>query len=174
MDRFRIVVGIDPGGDGGIFRAEYNGDRCVSSVMFSCSPDAKETTLAVRMATMGGSKPADLVVVENVSSMPGQGVSSTFTFGTRFGVLQGVIHSLFVPMVLVRSQKWQKDVGIKLDKDIGTGLPAKKKTYLRRKTIKRRSLDLAKETYPDATGIPINIKNADAASIALWGIKFHE
>jgi hypothetical protein len=173
MERSVIIVGIDPGATGGIFRVACIGDTCVSSEMFESSSDGKLTAEAIRSAVCAGGTKADFAVVENVSSMPGQGLTSTFTFGTRFGIIQGVLHALDIPMVLVRSQKWQKDVGIKLGKEVGLDLPKKKKTYYRRKMIKGRSFTLATETFPKAAGIPINAENADGASLALWGMKFH-
>ena len=43
-----------------------------------------------------------LAVVERVSSMPGQGVASVFSFGFSAGVAQGVLAANLIPMVLVR------------------------------------------------------------------------
>lgn len=176
MARSRIVVGIDPGADGGIYRVEYDDKGgFIKGEMTSCDPDAEKTTGSVREAILLGSRPVDLVVVEKVHAFPGQGVSSMFTFGTRFGVLQGAIYSCDVPLVFVTSQMWQKDMGIKLEKGTGDDqpTPAKKKAF-RRKLIKQRSFDMAKALLPvKSSGLDINIKNADAALIALWGIQFN-
>jgi hypothetical protein len=47
------------------------------------------------------------VVVENVHSMPRQGMSSTFKFGMGCGIIHGVIGALRVPMTLVTPIKWK-------------------------------------------------------------------
>jgi len=47
------------------------------------------------------------VVVENVHSMPRQGMSSTFKFGMGVGIIHGVIGALRLPMTLVSPAKWK-------------------------------------------------------------------
>ena len=51
------------------------------------------------------------VLVENVHSFTGQGVSSTFTFGQRFGEILGVLTALGLGYELVSPQKWMKEIG---------------------------------------------------------------
>ena len=48
------------------------------------------------------------VVIEQVSAMPGQGVTSMFNFGQSFGVLKGVCNAMQLPMYFVRPAKWKK------------------------------------------------------------------
>ena len=48
------------------------------------------------------------VVVEQVSAMPGQGVTSMFNFGQSFGVLKGVCAAMQLPFFFVRPAKWKK------------------------------------------------------------------
>ena len=48
------------------------------------------------------------VVVESVSAMPGQGVTSMFNFGQSFGVLKGVCAAMQLPIFFVRPMKWKK------------------------------------------------------------------
>tara|TARA_B100000700_G_scaffold112828_1_gene126879 strand:+ start:1182 stop:1679 length:498 start_codon:yes stop_codon:yes gene_type:complete len=48
------------------------------------------------------------VVIEQVSAMPGQGVTSMFNFGQSFGVLKGVCSAMQLPMYFVRPAKWKK------------------------------------------------------------------
>lgn len=49
-------------------------------------------------------------VIEHVHSMPGQGVSSMFKFGTVFGQLLGVVQALGIPYELVSPAKWKRDM----------------------------------------------------------------
>ena len=48
------------------------------------------------------------VVIEQVSAMPGQGVTSMFNFGQSFGVLKGICAALKIPVHFVRPAKWKK------------------------------------------------------------------
>ena len=58
------------------------------------------------------------VYLEQVGAMPGQGVSSMFTFGHAAGVVEGIVQGLGLPYTLVTPQKWKKVAGlIGSDKD---------------------------------------------------------
>ena len=48
------------------------------------------------------------VVVEHVTAMPGQGVTSMFNFGQSFGAIKGICASLNLPIFYVRLAKWKK------------------------------------------------------------------
>src|SRR5699024_3650864 len=56
--------------------------------------------------------------IEQVGSMPGQGVASTFTFGHAAGVVEGVVVGQKIPITKVTPQAWKKRAGlIGKDKD---------------------------------------------------------
>ena len=48
------------------------------------------------------------VVVEHVTAMPGQGVTSMFNFGQSFGVIKGICSAMQLPIHFVRPTKWKK------------------------------------------------------------------
>ena len=48
------------------------------------------------------------VVIEQVSAMPGQGVTSMFNFGQSFGVIKGICSALILPIYFIRPVKWKK------------------------------------------------------------------
>ena len=48
------------------------------------------------------------MIIENVSAMPGQGVTSMFNFGQSFGILKGICSAMQLPMYFVRPAKWKK------------------------------------------------------------------
>ena len=48
------------------------------------------------------------VVVEHVTAMPGQGVTSMFNFGQSFGVIKGICSAMQLPIHFVRPAKWKK------------------------------------------------------------------
>ena len=59
-----------------------------------------------------------VVVIEQVSAMPGQGVTSMFNFGQSFGVLKGICSAMQLSMYFIRPAKWKKYFGlIKTEKD---------------------------------------------------------
>ena len=58
------------------------------------------------------------VIVEQVSAMPGQGVTSMFNFGQSFGVIKGICAAMQLPIYFVRPAKWKKHFNlIKTNKD---------------------------------------------------------
>jgi len=58
------------------------------------------------------------VVIEQVSAMPGQGVTSMFNFGQSFGVIKGICSAMQLSAFYVRPVKWKKYFGlIKSEKD---------------------------------------------------------
>jgi len=52
------------------------------------------------------------VIIEQVSAMPGQGVTSMFNFGQSFGILKGICSAMQLPMYFVRPAKWKKYFGL--------------------------------------------------------------
>ena len=52
------------------------------------------------------------VVIEQVSAMPGQGVTSMFNFGQSFGILKGICSAMQLPMYFVRPAKWKRYFGL--------------------------------------------------------------
>jgi crossover junction endodeoxyribonuclease RuvC len=55
--------------------------------------------------------------IEQVGAMPGQGVSSVFSFGKSYGVVIGVLATLGIPMSLVPPQTWKRSLGVPAAKD---------------------------------------------------------
>lgn len=59
-----------------------------------------------------------VAVIEQVSAMPGQGVSSMFNFGRSLGIVEGVLGWRMTPVSFVTPQRWKKQAGlIGKDKD---------------------------------------------------------
>ena len=55
--------------------------------------------------------------LESVGAMPGQGVTSMFSFGVSFGLLKGVLAANFIPRTLVRPAEWKKALRVPAAKD---------------------------------------------------------
>lgn len=60
--------------------------------------------------------PITLAVIEKVSSRPGQGVASVFTFGENFGMIQGILAANGIPFLPVLPQVWKGAFGLSRDK----------------------------------------------------------
>jgi len=55
--------------------------------------------------------------VEQVGAMPGQGVSSVFSFGKTYGITIGVLATLGIPYSFAVPQVWKKALGVPAAKD---------------------------------------------------------
>ena len=62
----------------------------------------------IQKAIEGEDKTKVIAVIEQVSAMPGQGVTSMFNFGQSFGILKGICSAMQLPMFFVRPAKWKK------------------------------------------------------------------
>jgi crossover junction endodeoxyribonuclease RuvC len=107
------IIAIDPGLKGAI--AIHHDGQTTAHPM----PIAGKVLDLPTIASLVRSASPDLAVIEKVGAMPGQGVSSTFTFGCGYGMLQGLLTGLGVPIELVIPQAWKKLVlaGTTKDKD---------------------------------------------------------
>lgn len=97
-----IYIGIDPGKDGALAQIGPEGIAVV--------PYDPETY--AHILTLAGSANGCVACLEHVGAMPGQGVTSMFSFGENFGFIQGLLTACGVPYQLVRPQRWKKEFGI--------------------------------------------------------------
>jgi len=95
-------LGIDPGKSGGIAILDTT-----SQTIHTCKLDLTEHDLWDWLNDVIDPLNS-AATIEQVHSMPGQGVASTFTFGKNYGFLIGVLTALQMPYMLVTPQKWQK------------------------------------------------------------------
>ena len=102
-------IGIDPGSHGYIVVLDENG-KCIGSCAIEDSTE-QDLTIFLQMANAYGC----VCAMEDVHSMPGQGVSSTFAFGRNVGFLQGLLVAHQIPYTLVTPRKWQKEMWIAKD-----------------------------------------------------------
>ncbi len=110
-----LIIGIDPGISGAICFFE-NGevkDVIDMPVMAEGKKNKKQINgsqifneITIRIKNY---KIEDInVVIEQVSAMPGQGVTSMFNFGQSFGVLKGICAAMQLSIFFVRPAKWKK------------------------------------------------------------------
>lgn len=114
-----MIIGIDPGCSGALVAIDAAG-KIVDHI---CMPTVKVGT----KSRVNGAHVASFLrhyaegahaYLEQVGAMPGQGVSSMFTFGHAAGVVEGLLQGIGIPYTLVTPQAWKKRAGlIGQDKD---------------------------------------------------------
>ena len=110
-----IIIGIDPGIKGAI--CILKDGKILDVFDMPTMPVGKKNKSQVngsqiyneiKKATINEEKTNIKVVIEQVSAMPGQGVTSMFNFGQSFGVLKGIFSAMQIPMDFVSPVKWKK------------------------------------------------------------------
>ncbi len=100
-----MIVAIDPGISGGLAVIHDNLD-------IEAQPFDENKYLKILRTIPPGTE----VHIEKVSSMPGQGVKSMFTFGRNFGWCEGVCRANNLSVVHVPPKQWQKRWSLKKEK----------------------------------------------------------
>ena len=110
-----LVIGIDPGITGSI--CFFEDGKVIDLIEMPNMADGKKQKKQVNGAqiyneiflrTKNLDRKNIKVVIEHVSAMPGQGVTSMFNFGQSFGVLKGICSAMQLSMHFVRPAKWKK------------------------------------------------------------------
>ena len=108
-----IVFGIDPGVSGAL--SIYVNKKLKEAIDMPTMSEGKKNKKQINAAQLALEikKRIDgfqdvAVVIEHVTAMPGQGVTSMFNFGQSFGVIKGICSALTLPIYFVRPVKWKK------------------------------------------------------------------
>ncbi len=110
-----LIIGIDPGISGSI--CFFEDGKILDVVEMPTMTEGKKNKRQVNGSQIYNeiSKRINLidkkdikVIIEQVSAMPGQGVTSMFNFGQSFGILKGMCSAMQLPMYFVRPAKWKK------------------------------------------------------------------
>lgn len=142
-----IILGIDPGKEGGMAWLDGSDSTCFSFKDKSEHEIARE----FQKLSCSGAK----AFLEHVHSAPMQGVKSTFSFGRGYGFLRGILVALEIPFEDVSPQLWERQMRV----------PARgKKTRAQHKqTLKR----IAQQLYPKNTDV--DLTTCDGLLIAHYG-----
>ena len=110
-----LIIGIDPGISGSI--CFFQDGKIVDVVEMPTMTEGKKNKKQVNSSQVFNEisekiknldKKEIKVVIEQVSAMPGQGVTSMFNFGQSFGILKGICSAMQLPMYFVRPAKWKR------------------------------------------------------------------
>jgi len=156
----KIILGIDPGLSGAI--AAVQGQKLVS--VFDMPTVERKVGKSVKRFVAPHELHTELAAflidhececfIEQVSAMPGQGVTSMFSMGQSLGVVLGVLTACEVPTTTIQPRTWQKALDVPQGKD--------------------GSRYRAAQLFPDEAGMFARVKDdgrSDAALIALYGAK---
>ncbi len=120
-----LIIGIDPGISGSI--CFFEDGKILDVIEMPTMNEGKKNKRQVNGAQIYNEitdrinklQNQDVrVVVEQVSAMPGQGVTSMFNFGQSFGIIKGICSAMQLPLYFVRPTKWKKYFNlIKSEKD---------------------------------------------------------
>ena len=126
-----MFIGIDPGSVNGALGAIDSQGAYIEA--FNIEHQDKHILALVfksRILGLVDPKIGAEICMEQVHSMPNQGVSSTFSFGRAVGVISAVCELTRYPVHLVTPQKWKKHFHLTADKN--------------------ESLDMARYLWPEA------------------------
>lgn len=153
-------IGIDPGLSGAIAVLKGTGSLIVidmPTMTVERNGKAKRQVSATELAEILGNAKSDdcHVFVEKVSAMAGQGVTSVFSFGRSFGMIEGILAALHMPVTYVAPATWVKAVHRGAGKDAS----------------RQRAMELFPANQADFKRVKDDGRS-DAALIAYWG-KYH-
>ena len=110
-----IIIGIDPGISGAI--CFFQEGKIMDVIEMPTMTEGKKNKRQVNGSQIYNEiskrisekeKKDTRVIIEQVSAMPGQGVTSMFNFGQSFGILKGICAGMQLSMYFVRPAKWKK------------------------------------------------------------------
>ncbi len=110
-----LIIGIDPGISGSI--CFFENGKIIDVIEMPTMTEGKKNKKQVNGSQIYNEilkrinidgKQDIRVVIEHVTAMPGQGVTSMFNFGQSFGILKGICSAMQLPMYFVRPAKWKK------------------------------------------------------------------
>jgi crossover junction endodeoxyribonuclease RuvC len=109
-----LIIGIDPGISGSI--CFFKDGKILEVIEMPVMTEGKKNKKQVNgsqiynefLKRINRKDDEIRVVIEQVSAMPGQGVTSMFNFGQSFGVLKGICSAMQLPIFFVRPAKWKK------------------------------------------------------------------
>ena len=109
-----LIIGIDPGISGSICFLQDG--KILDVIEMPTMTEGKKNKKQVNgsqiyneiLKRIGGSEKQTRVIIEQVSAMPGQGVTSMFNFGQSYGILKGICSAMQLPMFFVRPAKWKR------------------------------------------------------------------
>lgn len=115
----KYIIGVDPGTTGSVCVLSDKGEYIDHLHMPTMKVGKRNRVNAAAVtAWLSQYRENSACCLEKVQAMPGQGVTSMFSFGHSAGIVEGVVVALGIPVTLITPQSWKKKAGlIGKDKD---------------------------------------------------------
>lgn len=107
-----LVLAIDPGSVSAAYAVIDTGGTVYS---VNDVPVVNKMVDAAAFLAIVKAWPIDAAIIEDVHSMPRQGVASSFNFGMGCGLLRGVVIAAGLPLHLVTPGKWKRHFSLDSD-----------------------------------------------------------
>jgi crossover junction endodeoxyribonuclease RuvC len=107
-----MVLAVDPGLSNGVAVLDQRADLLFATEIAPIGEGPRKRLLLAGFVDLIERYGVTHAVVEDVSAMPRQGVSSSFRFGRATGSLEGVLSALKIPTAFIRPAVWKKPLGI--------------------------------------------------------------
>jgi crossover junction endodeoxyribonuclease RuvC len=113
-----LIIGIDPGLDGGIAIIDGNAIELLETIPTQPKTGfIKRQVNTFELARILRPFKDSFCYLEQVASRPGQGVGSVFSFGDTYGSIRGVLGALEIPVYTVTPNAWKKTLKISSKED---------------------------------------------------------
>jgi crossover junction endodeoxyribonuclease RuvC len=148
-----MIVAFDPGLSGGIAFVSNDGALIDCRDLPTIGEGTQRRIDAANLAAIIRSHNPTKAIIEQVSAMPGNGVSGMFRFGQSVGTIAGVVGALNLRLQWVAPSKWKREAGLD--------------------STAEKSRARAIETWPDRAALFARVKDhnrAEAALLGLWAI----
>lgn len=137
-----IYIGIDPGKKGGY--AIIKQDACLDDLIICKAFDAE--TFILDMKALSSQSKSCRCCLEKVGAMRGQGVTSMFSFGSQYGLLQGVLRTLNISYQEILPKRWKGEFGLNNEK--------------------KKSVEVCKRLFPFISLLPTERSRVDSDGMA--------
>ena len=162
-----IYIGIDPGQKGAITAIEYDSETqkkyCDMLDMPLLPEKGIDSKSVFHMLYKLKEKDTVFCVIEKAQSLPSQGSSSGFNYGTGYGKIIAVLEILEIPFEEIRPVKWKKEFSLVTKKN--------KKGKVKTKEKKQSSVNMAIKLFPtlkkEFYGVKGGLKDGRAESLLL-------
>ena len=179
-----IVVGIDPGMSGSVAVLDNGIPSIYDTPIFKVKKGKYDYDIAEMVKILSKFKKSTCII-ENIFSMRGQGVSSTFNFGRGKGLWEGIAHSMQMKVHMVTPAVWKKTFPTLLAKHVNKPIldqstednkallkQYNKERQLAKHDAKGEARILAQKLYPNIAHMFDRVKDdgrAEALLIAHYG-----
>ncbi len=122
-----LIIGVDPGLSGALALVDQDGLRDFADMPTALkgagNGKVKNEVNAAALSALlrdwvNGRSDEVAVIVERVSSMPGQGVASMMSLGDTVGCIRGVVAARGYPLQWITPTQWKRRYAIGADKEL--------------------------------------------------------